>query len=299
MHPAGSRIESYQNGRRVAFAYRPPLLSCSPFQSEDTVLERYATPHGAEYRERQTPTCILFLHDGEPTEATAHMGEQRFRGWLRPGDMWLIPSLTVHSSFFPKAHGGVVLSIGSLALERHAGPLMHGGRIELTPRFNLKDGLLEHLMRGLTGVAQDGTAADSLLGELLLNAVCVRLAKRYAISKLNPAHRRGGLPPMRLKRVLAYIEANIDRSISLSSLAHVADMSLYHFAGLFKRSTSLSPHQYVLQRRIQRAKQLLRETNNSILELSLSLGFEHPNNFARAFRRVTGVSPTNYRDNPF
>ena len=104
---------------------------------------------------------------------------------------------------------------------------------------------------------------------------------------------------MRLKRVLSYIEANVDRAITLSELSRVADMSLYYFATLFKQSTSLSPHQYVLRRRIERAKQLLRATETSVLEISLSLGFEHPNNFARTFRRLTGTSPTHYRRDPF
>lgn len=72
-------------------------------------------------------------------------------------------------------------------------------------------------------------------------------------------------------------------------------MSLYYFATLFRQSTGLSPHQYVLIRRIERAKQLLRSTKLSVLEVGLNLGFEHQNNFARAFRRVTGTTPTHFR----
>ena len=97
--------------------------------------------------------------------------------------------------------------------------------------------------------------------------------------------------------MLSYIEANLGRPITLSELSKVADMSLYYFATLFKQSTRLSPYQYVLRRRIERAKQLLRETKAAVLEISLSLGFEQPNNFARTFRRLTGTSPTRYRQN--
>jgi len=176
---------------------------------------------------------------------------------------------------------------------------MQGGRMDLSPRFNLKDSQLEHLVRGLVGVAEDGPNADPFIAELMLNAICLRLAKRYTVSKLNHAPRTGGIPPMRLKRVISYIEANLHKTIKLSDLSSVADMSLYYFATLFKQSTGLSPHQYVLRRRIQRAKQLLRETEISVLEVSLNLGFEHPTTFARAFRRLTGISPTHYRRDPF
>lgn len=294
-----SRIEVYEKGQRVPFAHRPPLWTASLFQSGDAVLERYVKQEPADYGERQMAAVLLFLFEDEATQVTARTEKQRFHGQVCSGDMWLIPPFIPHSAVFPGVHGVVALSIGSLAMERHVGPLMHGGRIELAPQYGLKDSPLEHMVRALVGVAEEGPQADPLITELLLNATCLRLAKRYAVSKLNLAPRTGGLPPMRLKRVLSYIEANLDRVITLSELSGVAEMSLYYFATLFKQSTNLSPHQYVLRRRIERAKQLLRETKAGVLELSLSLGFEQPNNFARTFRRLTGTSPTHYRRNPF
>jgi AraC family transcriptional regulator len=133
------------------------------------------------------------------------------------------------------------------------------------------------------------------VGELLVNAACIRLAKRYAVSQLKTVPRRGGLPSARLKRVLEYIEANLDKNMTLAELASVVNMSLYYFAVLFRQSTGLSPHRYVLNRRVERAKELLRNPKLSVLDVSINVGFEHQNNFARAFRRVSGVSPTQFR----
>jgi len=143
--------------------------------------------------------------------------------------------------------------------------------------------------------AQDSSGADLLMGELLVNAACIRLAKRYAVSKLNMVPRRGGMPGARLKRVLEYIDANVGRNITLSELSGVVNMRLYYFAVLFRQSTGLSPHQYVLKQRVKRAKELLRNPKLSVLDVSISVGFEQQNNFARAFRRVIGVSPTQFR----
>ena len=294
-----SRIEVYDKGHRVPFAFRPPLTITSLFHDDDAVLERYVKQEPADYGERQMGTVLLFLFEDEATQVTARTEKQRFYGKVCSGDMWLIPPFVRHSASFPGVHGVVALSIGSLAMERHVGPLMHGGRIELAPRYGLKDSPLEHMVRALVGVAEEGPQANPLITEMLLNATCLRLAKRNAVSKLNLAPRIGGLPPIKLKRVLSYVEANLDRPITLSELSGVAEMSLYYFATLFKQSTSLSPHQYVLRRRIERAKQLLRETKAGVLEVSLSLGFEQPNNFARTFRRLTGTSPTYYRRNPY
>lgn len=103
------------------------------------------------------------------------------------------------------------------------------------------------------------------------------------------------LPAARLAKVIGFIEENLDKPISLAELARTAGMSVYYFATLFKKSTGQSPHRYIVWRRVVRASELLRDTSLSILQVSLDLGFEHPNNFARAFRRVTGVSPTRFR----
>ncbi|MGB7434476.1 MAG: AraC family transcriptional regulator [Candidatus Acidiferrum sp.] len=106
---------------------------------------------------------------------------------------------------------------------------------------------------------------------------------------------RGGLPPARLKTVLEFIHANLDKNVSLFSMADAANMNMYYFAALFRRSMGVSPHQYVLDRRVERAKQLLCDRELSVLDVSLQVGFDHPNNFARAFRRLVGVSPTQFR----
>jgi AraC-like DNA-binding protein len=104
-----------------------------------------------------------------------------------------------------------------------------------------------------------------------------------------------GLPSARLKRILAHIDAHLDKNITLADLAADARLSVYYFATQFKRSTGFSPHRYILYRRVTRARELLRNTRLSVLDVSLDLGFQHQNNFARAFRRVTGMTPSHFR----
>jgi transcriptional regulator GlxA family with amidase domain len=107
----------------------------------------------------------------------------------------------------------------------------------------------------------------------------------------------GGLPAARLKRVLAFIDAHLDENITLADLARSSNLSLYYFATLFRRSMGVSPHRYILNLRVSRARELLRNTGLSVLDVSLDLGFQHQNNFARAFRRITGMTPTGFRRN--
>jgi len=99
----------------------------------------------------------------------------------------------------------------------------------------------------------------------------------------------------RLKRVLDYIGAKLDEDLSLLALANVAGMNLCYFARLFKQSTGLNPHRYVLEQRITRAKQLLRAQGMTVFEAGVRTGFADQGHFTKVFRRFVGVTPTKFR----
>ena len=104
-----------------------------------------------------------------------------------------------------------------------------------------------------------------------------------------------GLPGAALRRVLDHIEANLHRDPPLSELSARAYMSAFHFARLFKRSTGLPPHRFVVGRRIGRAKELLETSDVSIAAVAQAAGFRTPSHFTTVFRRATGVTPSTYR----
>ncbi len=106
---------------------------------------------------------------------------------------------------------------------------------------------------------------------------------------------RGGLPPARLHRVTDYIQSHPDENLSLARMAELAKLSPYHFGRLFKQSTGLTPHQYVLGERIRRAKRLLVDTHLTITEVSRQLGFASRAHFTTAFRTRIGTTPKEYR----
>ena len=105
----------------------------------------------------------------------------------------------------------------------------------------------------------------------------------------------GGLPEGRLRRVTGYIESNLQRELRVAELGAVTHMSPYHFARLFKRATGLSPHRFVLHRRIDAAIALLTTSTSSIGSIARTVGFRTASHFTTTFRRLTGVTPTAYR----
>ena len=104
-------------------------------------------------------------------------------------------------------------------------------------------------------------------------------------------HNRGGLSPARTHRICEYIHANLGQNISLEALAEMAGLSTYHFARAFKQTVGMPPHGYLLQRRIEHAQQMLRNTDLPMSEIALSAGFSDQSHLARHFRRLTGMSP--------
>jgi AraC family transcriptional regulator len=99
----------------------------------------------------------------------------------------------------------------------------------------------------------------------------------------------------RMQRVLEYMQARLDQELPLTALAAVAQMSPYHFSRLFRQSTGLSPHQYILQQRIAWATRLLVEPQLSVAAIAKRVGFASQAHFTTIFRRWLGTTPRQYR----
>lgn len=106
---------------------------------------------------------------------------------------------------------------------------------------------------------------------------------------------RGGLPAWQQKRVAEFIEEHLAEEISLTALAELADLSLYHFARAFKQSFGVPPHHYHMARRMDRARSLLQSPALSVTQVGIRIGFRETSSFTRAFRKFTGLTPTGFR----
>jgi AraC family transcriptional regulator len=106
---------------------------------------------------------------------------------------------------------------------------------------------------------------------------------------------RGGLPEWQQKRVMEFIEAHLAEEIPLAALAELADLSLFHFARAFTQSFGVPPHRYHMARRMDRARNLLQKPALSVTQIGIQIGFREASSFTKAFRRFTGLTPTEYR----
>jgi AraC family transcriptional regulator len=126
----------------------------------------------------------------------------------------------------------------------------------------------------------------------------VRRLRKWLALPSSPArrtHLRGGLSPAALRRVQLFVEANLDRTIRLHDLAGRAGLSLYHFARAFRMSAGMTPRAFVEQRRLERAKQLIHQSRQSLADIAVESGFGTQSRLTTTFRRRTGFTPAEYR----
>jgi AraC family transcriptional regulator len=165
----------------------------------------------------------------------------------------------------------------------------------LGPRLLFEDATLWHTALKLKTLVESLALGDRLyfetVGTLLVHEI-VRFS--LGIRSIQPRV-RGGLAPWQQRIVTAYIEEHVNESISLATLAHLVRLSPWHFSRAFKQSFAMPPHRYQTNRRMEHAKLLLTERADSVMEIALTIGFSSPNAFATAFRKATGLAPTEYR----
>jgi len=144
---------------------------------------------------------------------------------------------------------------------------------------------------GLSSIEPTNLILDSWA--LILSETIIRRLSRHAGRHARTSY--GKIPARGVAHVIAYIDANIDRDLDLASLAGVAAMSVYHFARRFKETVGLSPHAYVLSRRIRRAREMLDRGETSLALIAVACGFSSQAHLTTAFLRDLGVTPGEYR----
>jgi AraC family transcriptional regulator len=167
-------------------------------------------------------------------------------------------------------------------------------RCELAPQWGIRDEQIEGLAQAVESEIRSDGMAGSLFMESLATALAAHVLARYSAQRVGLREYRGGISPTQLRRTQDFIEAHLGEDFGLAELAANVRMSPYYFCRRFKQSTSLSPHQFVIRERIERAKQLLKEHRFTIVEIASRLGFSDQSHFAKVFRGLVGTTPKRY-----
>lgn len=170
-----------------------------------------------------------------------------------------------------------------------------GRSVEVIEGCVSSDPVVKNVGLALLAELESEALGGRLYAESLANILAVHLLRHYTTSGGSAYKFKGGLSGRKLRRVLALIADSYESDLSLAELAQEAGMSTFHFAREFKRTTGTTPHQYLINFRVERAKSLLTESEIPLVEVSSRSGFSHQSHFTRLFRKFTGMTPQSYR----
>lgn len=167
--------------------------------------------------------------------------------------------------------------------------------LELLPKFQIRNSQLEAIAMMLFAEHQQEHFNNELYLDSLTNVLAVNLLRYHTAKKPQLTIYEGGLSLPQLSRVLDYIDTYLEQNIKLADLAQLLDISQFHFSRLFKQSIGVTPHQYLSQQRVEKAKQLLKKTDKAIADIAFECGFSSHSHLSKQFRQFTRVTPKAYR----
>jgi AraC family transcriptional regulator len=182
-----------------------------------------------------------------------------------------------------------------VAAEEHAPQV---GQAQLDDNFGTRDPYVEEIAIRLLKALEAESAATRIYIESLTLQLAVHLLRHHSLHSISdpvPEQRSATLSQRKLRRAVEYVEAHLGDDLTLTNIAAALAMSSSHFAHAFRQTVGMPPHRYVLQRRIERAKSLLRDSDSPIAEIAQRIGCSSPSSFSFLFHRTTGVTPRNYR----
>ncbi|RZU42877.1 helix-turn-helix domain-containing protein [Edaphobacter modestus] len=267
------------------------------------VFSQAETAHGVILQHRLDPIgsldlpgiekTILCFHIGPAARLSCRRDGKQYSGTAVHGDIDIIPAWTP-SRWVAHDHNdrNLLLSLPQTLIHSVAQQAGHdSSRLEIRNRFQVRDPELELIANAIHREIDDGHPSGPLYTEGLVAAMTSRLLAQHSSisqpSRMPPATLSG----RRLKQVLSFIEDQLAEDLSLDQIAAVAGLSTSHLKPLFRQAMGLPVHQFVIQRRIERARSLLTQDSLTMAEIAAATGFAHQSHLARHIRRATGLAP--------
>lgn len=288
-------VYSTEDNRFLDISERSPLLTSNGSKWSDINLASFDLP-AAEMSEYSLDQYGIGINIGQGFELERVLEGTLEKGFVPPGGSCLCPSYYHQAYRWDRRNQIICLNLTPKLLSMNAIELLETDRVELIPHFAVQDELIHQIGLALQAELRSQGNAGSLYVETMANALVVHLLRHYSTQRHQSISCNGGLPQHKLRLITDYINDYLECELSLNELAAIAQLSQYHFCRVFKQATGLKPHQYLVQQRVERAKQLLKQGEMSIAEVAIACGFTHQSHLHRHFKRLTGVTPKTWQN---
>mgnify|MGYP006266316637 CR=1 FL=1 len=274
-----------------------PQLLGEPVQTEALQIQHLQLPPGEGYCHVKDGHTLFVNLTPRPIQYLQSQDGKTHSGLYRQGDFTLTPA---DMRFFARWQGTencleIQLRDSFLRLVAEETLAGNGDSFSLRPTFQSRNPQIETVATLLLGELQQNQPGGALYMDSLANLLAVQLLRHQGSRQGQLPAYEGGLAPHQLSQVLDYIDSHLTEDMKLAALAQLLAMSPFHFGRMFKQSMGVSPHQYVIQQRVERAKQLLKRTQQPIIEVALECGFNSHSHLSKQFRQLTGLTPKAFR----
>ncbi len=234
---------------------------------------------------------FLLLHG--PHQLTTIYHGRTYQDLMCPGSLCILPRGSASVSSWREPAQVLHIYLASSLISRLAAELGGGdpADVELQWQFNIRDPLIQQIGLALKADLEQGCPVGTLYAESLTQSLALHLLHNYsslAACRDFPTHH--GVSH-ELQRVLDYIDEHIEEPLTLAVLASAGNISPSYLIRKFKQAIGQAPHQYLLQRRVERARELLSEGKMTIAEVAVAVGFADQSHLYRHFKRLMGFSP--------
>lgn len=279
----------------IQLVSRAPILSSQRIGWKGLLFMHFHHP-AQELPEHSMPHHLISIAHSRIQQESRVDGQ--YSSYARSnGDIGIAPA---HAATWIRWDRPVEFSVLTLCpgfVKQVASEFSNPDRLELISQGAIADPLIYQIGLSLKADIEAGHPTGKLFGESAATMLAARLVQQHSVQspKLKLFNYSDGLSRYTLKQTLDYIQAHLKRDLKIADLAKVAGMSQYYFICLFKRSMNITPHQYIIQQRIERAKQLLKNRDLTIVETALQCGFTSQSHLTNVFRKLTGITPKAYR----
>lgn len=288
-------VEVLRGGHLVSPILAPSAVSSRRVQWNGIAVEAFHDVPSSRIPEHEHPTHFLNLFTSGKVRAQWKMDGRTRDADHGAGTLYLLPAGSRDLASWSGPSSRIVLVMEPRFLAGTLDETVHMGDIELRPNWSFQDRHIVGILRALHADLEDGSPAGPLYGQSLSVALAHYLIRRFAVHTTHVRQYRHGMPALRLNRVLDFMRQNCGQETRLWELANLAGMSPHYFCELFKKSTGVTPYQYSLRCRMDRAKEFLRTSQFTVRQVAEATGFADQSHFTKVFRRLVGVTPVEFR----
>lgn len=237
----------------------------------------------------------ISMHLSAPVSATSKCDGVITHRVQSAGDVKIIPAGFSRTWEIERPARKITINVNPAFLATTAEAMnVPAGTVALAPHLHVCDRAIERIAYALRDELESDAPIGRLYAESLGSALAAHLVRRYAV-RCAPRVPAGQLSKPRLARVFAYIREHIASDLGLCELANIVSVSPSHFNALFKRSTGIPVHQYVMRARVEHAARLIAGDELALSEIALRSGFSSQSHMATCLRRLAGVTPGELR----